>query len=286
MTRILVIGGTGTVGRRVVSQLAATEAIVRVLARNPAAADVPANVDVVHGDLVLPETLDPPLDGIDAVFLVWTAPPVTAGSVIERIAKRARRIVFLSAPLKTPHPLFQQRSAARALGERIESLIEGSGLSWTFLRPGMFAANALRWWAAQIRDGDLVRWPYLSVPTAPIDERDIATVAVKALCDDGHAGAEYVLTGPESLSHFEQISIIGRVLGRTLRAEEIPAEEVRDGRVALPGVPAPAASMLMDAWAAAAGQPAFISTGFQELTGTQPRSFSQWAAGNASLFRP
>ena len=59
-----------------------------------------------------------------------------------------------------------------------------------FLRPGMFAGNALGWWAPQIRAGDIVRWPHLAAPTAPIDERDIAAVAVRALCEDGHAGAK------------------------------------------------------------------------------------------------
>lgn len=52
-----------------------------------------------------------------------------------------------SAPLKTPHPLFQQPNGARALAEQIERLIETSGLEWTFLRLGMFAANAPFWWA-------------------------------------------------------------------------------------------------------------------------------------------
>ena len=56
---------------------------------------------------------------------------------------------------------------------------------------------------------DVVRWPYLAAPTAPIDERDIAAVAVRALCEDGHAGAEYVLTGPQSLSQSEQVATIG-----------------------------------------------------------------------------
>src|SRR5947209_20276086 len=77
----------------------------------------------------------------------------------------------------------------------------------------MLAANARRWWAPQIRARDVVRWPHLAVPTAPIDERDIAAVAVRALCEDGHAEAEYVLTGPESLSQFEQVSTIGRAIG-------------------------------------------------------------------------
>ena len=52
-------------------------------------------------------------------------------------------------------------------------------------------------------------------------------MAVHALCDDGPAGAGYVLTGPDSLTGFVQISIIGRVIGRTLRIEEISPDEAR-----------------------------------------------------------
>jgi uncharacterized protein YbjT (DUF2867 family) len=246
---------------------------------------LPAQIEVVRGDLTVPETLDPSLDGIDTVFLVWTAPPATAGPVIERIAKHAQRIVFLSAPLKTAHPFFQQPSPARALGEQIERLIENSGLQWTFLRPGMFAANALRWWAPQIRAGTIVRWPYLSAATAPIDERDIAAVAVQALCDDGHAGAEFVLTGPESLSQFEQVSTIGRAIGRSLRIEEVSPDQIRQERLGLPGVPAPAVNMLLDAWAAAIGQPAFVTSTFEEITGSPPRTFFEWAIDHAAEFR-
>jgi hypothetical protein len=38
-------------------------------------------------------------------------------------------------------------------------------------------------WGPQIRAGDVVRWPYVNAPTAPTDERDIAAVAVRALCE-------------------------------------------------------------------------------------------------------
>ena len=72
-----------------------------------------------------------------------------------------------------------------------------------------------------------MRWPYLDVPTAPIDPRDIAAIGVRALCENGHAGAEYVLTGPESLTQREQISIVGSVLGRSLRIEEMTPDEAR-----------------------------------------------------------
>ncbi len=167
MNRILVIGATGTVGRQVISQLPATGVRVRALVRNPERAGLPQHIEVVRGDLTIPETLDDCLQDIDTVFLVWTAGPAAFPAALERITQQVRRIVFLSAPLKTAHPLFQQPNPARAIGEHIERLIENSGRQWTFLRPGMFAANALGWWAPQIRAGDAVRWPYLATPTAP-----------------------------------------------------------------------------------------------------------------------
>ncbi|HEX9202264.1 MAG TPA: NAD(P)H-binding protein [Acidobacteriaceae bacterium] len=283
MNRVLVIGGSGTVGRQVVSRLVATGAQVRALARNPGAARLPQQVEVVRGDLTLPETLDACLEGMQTVFLVWTAPAAAVAPALERIAKHARRIVFLSAPIKTAHPLFQQPNSLRAMFEQIERLIETSGLEWTFLRPGMFAANALSWWAPQIRVGDVVRWPYLATPTAPIDERDIAAVAVRALCEDGHAGAEYVLTGPQSLSQFEQVSAIGRVIGRSLRIEEISPDEAR--RELLRLGPLVAVNMLLRAWAAAIGRPAHMTSTVAEITGAPPHTFLDWATDNAAEFQ-
>jgi len=282
MQRILITGATGTVGRLVVSQLPATGIQVRALVRNPDAARFPSEVEVVRGDLTLPESLDGCLDGMDTVFLVWVAPSAAIAPALERIAKHARRIVFLSAPLKTPHPLFQQPNPARKVGEQIERLIENSGLQWTFLRPGMFAGNALGWWAPQIRVGDVVRWPHLAASTAPIDERDIAAVAVRTLCEDGHAGAEYVMTGPQSLSQFEQVSIIGRAIGRSLHIEEISPDEAQEG---LSNMPASVVNMLLDAWGAAIGQPAFVTSTVAEITGAPARTFLEWATDHAAEFR-
>jgi uncharacterized protein YbjT (DUF2867 family) len=283
MAHILVIGATGNVGRELVSQLAATDVKVRAITRNPDAAGLPSHVEVMRGDLTLPETLDVCLDNIDSVFLVWVAPPTTVAASLERIAKHARRIVFLSAPLKTPHPFFQQPNPVREVMAQIERLIETSGIEWTVLRPGIFAANARHWWAPQIRAGDVVRWPYLSAPTAPVDERDIAAVAVRALCKQGHAGAEYVLTGPESLSQFEQVSTIARAIGRSLRIEEMSPEEAR--REWLPIMPASVVNMLLDAWAAAIGQPALVTPTVAEITGSPARTFFEWARDHAAEFR-
>ena len=128
-SRILIIGETGTVGRQVASQLASTGVKARALVRQPDAARLPAEIEVVRGDLTFPEALDRSLNGVDTVFLVWTAPPVGVTPALERIASHADRIVFLSAPFKTPHPLFQQPNPSRALAEQIERLIESSRTS-------------------------------------------------------------------------------------------------------------------------------------------------------------
>ena len=148
----------------------------------------------------------------------------------------------------------------------------------------MFAANAVWWWAPQIRaGGGVVRWPHLSAPTAPIDERDIAAVAVRALCEDGHAGAEYVLTGPQSLSQFEQISTIGDVIGRSLRIEEMSPENARSEWLTF--MPASVVNMLLDAWAAAIGQPALVTSTVAEIAGAPARTFRDWATDHFAHFR-
>jgi uncharacterized protein YbjT (DUF2867 family) len=91
MLRMLVVGATGRTGRQVVAQLPATGVQVRALVRNPQTAGLPAHVEVIPGDLVIPETFDRCLNGVDAVFLVWTAPPATVPDVLGRIVNRARR---------------------------------------------------------------------------------------------------------------------------------------------------------------------------------------------------
>src|SRR5579883_1882728 len=123
MQRILLIGGTGNVGKHVAAALPGA----RVVSRRTGT------------DLTVPESLEPHLESIDTVFLVWTAPREAFAPAFERIARRARRIVFLSAPLKTPPPFLQQPNPLRDTTEEIEGRIQSSGLEWTFVRPGMFA---------------------------------------------------------------------------------------------------------------------------------------------------
>jgi uncharacterized protein YbjT (DUF2867 family) len=280
---VLVTGATGRVGRAVVAQLMAASVPVRALTRRPDAAGLPSAVEVVAGDLTVPESLDAALRGVDAVFLLWTAPPTTVSAVVDRLASCARRVVFLSSPHRTPHPFFQQPNPMAALHADIERRIATTGLAATIIRPGMFASNARSWWADAIRERGVVRWPYAAAETAPIDERDIAAVAARALCEDGHAGGDYVLTGPDSLSQAEQVSIIGSAIGRRIRFQELSPEEFR--RETAESWPRPVVNMLLGAWEATIGRSAFVTTTVADIVGSPARTFRQWVLDHADAFR-
>jgi uncharacterized protein YbjT (DUF2867 family) len=287
MSAVLVTGATGRVGRLVVDELLRADIPVRALTRRPEqAAALPAGAEVVVGDLTAPASLDAALQGVGAVFLVWTAALATASSVVARLAAHTpgqrRRVIYLSSPHQTPHPFFQQPNSLRGLHAEVERLLAAATLDVVVLRPGMFASNALHWWAPQIRNGDVVRWPYGAAETAPVDERDIAAVATRVLLDGRHAGGDYVLTGPESLSQAAQVRAIGDAIGRPLRFEELLPDEFR--RETAGTWPDRVAEMLLGAWQATLGRPAFVTSAVQEIVGSPPRTFSQWAADNAASF--
>lgn len=280
--RILITGATGQIGREVVTQLHAAGLPVRALSRTPQTASLPATVEVVGGDLSVPETLDEALEDVGAVFLVWVAPLAPAAGAIARIAARAERIVFLSAPIRTNHPFFQQPNDLRDIYAGVEELILKAGIPWTILRPGPFALNYRNWWAPQIRAGDVVRWFHGAAQTAAVHERDIAAVAVRALCEQRHDGRDYLLTGPESLTQQEQLAMIGESIGRTLVFDEVSAGTAR--RELMATWPPRVADMLLSAYGAAVDRPALVTATIQEVTGTPARTFRQWAIDHATDF--
>jgi uncharacterized protein YbjT (DUF2867 family) len=163
----------------------------------------------------------------------------------------------------------------------IERRITESPLAWTFVRPSMFAANTCMWWASQIRTGDVVRWPYGDAPTAPTHERDIAAVAVRALLSESHDGGSYVVTGPESLTQRDQVRIMAEVLGRGLGFDEMTPDQARRELHAPPAV----IEMLLNAWRAALGQPAYVTNAVEEITGKPARTFRQWVTDHVDDFR-
>ncbi|ACZ83376.1 NAD(P)H-binding protein [Streptosporangium roseum] len=280
---ILVTGATGNVGRQVVSQLQDAGVAVRALVRDPSSAGLPEKVDVVRGDLSAPDTLEAALDGVESVFLVW--PFLTADgapAVLDAVGRHARRIVYLSSA-GVREDVERQGDPINQFHADVERLIERSGLEWTFLRAGGFAANALAW-APEIRDGGVVRAPFGAATRSLIHERDIAAVAVRVLTGDGHGGAKHHLTGPELLSTVEQVRAVGEAAGRPARFEEIPAEEARR-QMLDSGWPASVVEGIFDAHEGMVTEPERITSTVEEITGVPARTFRQWAADHAGDFR-
>ncbi|GAB3870798.1 NAD(P)H-binding protein [Kibdelosporangium lantanae] len=166
---------------------------------------------------------------------------------------------------------------------RVERAVASSGISWTFLRPGPFAANTLHW-ATSIKDSGGVRIPYAQAQNASIHELDIAEVSVAALLEDGHAGATYVLTGPESLTQERHVSLISEAIGKSLWVEDLTGD---DARAAL--TEAFRSPELVDTriryYEQTLSRPDFVSDTTEKVLGRPGRTFAQWAQDHRADFR-
>ncbi|WP_030660455.1 NAD(P)H-binding protein [Streptomyces rimosus] len=283
---IVVTGATGNIGRSLVDHLLAEGAAVRALTRDPERAGLPAEAETVRADLTDPASLEPALNGADALFLNLAAGGGDAARTVVDAAVKAgvRRIVLNSSIAVGDGPRDDDNFLARMHGG-VEDAIRASGLEWTFVRGGAYAANALQW-AEEIREGGVVRDPHPGAATSPVHEDDLAAVAAAALLDatDAHAGKAYVVTGPASLTRDEQVVTIGRVIGRPTRMETISEEQAAEER-ATPRVPKEVLLQLFRLFATAVGTTAPVTDTVQQVTGRPARTFEQWAQDHAADFR-
>ncbi len=214
--KILVVGGTGTVGSEVVRQLVArgTEQ-VHVLTRSPEHANkLPKGVTGVVADLLDPSTLGA-FNGMDAVFLLN---PVSTTETFEGIigvngARQggAKRIVYLSVHNldHAPHlPHFGGKIA-------VEAAVMKSGMEWTILRPNNFYQNDV-WFKDVMLQYGAYPQPLGSAGVSRVDVRDIAEVAVAGLISDAHDKKIYNLVGPDAVTGESTAAEWSRALGKTI----------------------------------------------------------------------
>jgi uncharacterized protein YbjT (DUF2867 family) len=264
----LITGATGTVGRPLLAELhgQAVRAVTRDPSRLPGAVAAP---DVT---------------GVTALFLHPRAVGLGAADLLARAkAAGVRRVVVLSA-VNVDDPLDEQPS--RCNGDRnteVEAAAIGSGLEWVSLRAAYFAINAAWSWAPQLRAGDVVRAPFPRAAEAPVDPRDLAAVAARALVADDYVGRKLVLTGPESLTQEEMVATIGRVLGRDVRFDPVPAA-VAAARMVEHGHRPEFVAALMARYERENGRPAHVSGDVEKVLGRPARSFADWVADHTDLF--
>ena len=284
--KILVVGGTGTVGSEVARQLKARGESVFVLTRSPEhASKLPSGITGVIGDLMDPSTLGV-FKGFGAVFLLN---PVSTTEVFEGLlgvnAARdggAKRIVYLSVYHldQAPHlPHFGGKIG-------VEAAVMKSGMEWTIVRPNLFYQNDI-WMKEAIMNYGVYPQPIGGTGVSRVDVRDIGEVATLALTTAGHNGKIYNLVGPEAVTGESTAAEWSRALGKPVKyaGDDLEAWEAQQ-RAYLPP------SMLFDLKQMYAyfqkngfkATPADIATQ-TKLLGHAPRTFAAYAKEMAAAWK-
>lgn len=214
--KILVIGGTGTVGSEVVRALAARKAHVSVLTRDPAkAANLPGGAAAVQGDMLDPETVRRVFNGMDSVFLLNPVSTTEAHEglmgVLGAGLASVGRIVYLSVHGVDQAP--QLPHFGSKIG--VEAAIKASGMPYTILRSNSFYQND-HWFKAALLEYGVYPQPIGPVGLSRVDTRDIGEAAAVALTEEGHAGQTYNLVGPEVMTGTSTAEVWSRALGKTI----------------------------------------------------------------------
>jgi uncharacterized protein YbjT (DUF2867 family) len=277
LMNFLVTGATGNAGGQVVRALAKDGHAVRALTRSPGRTHWPENVEPVEGDLDRPETLAGPLAGVDGIFLMSGYADMP-GLLAEIRHAGVGRVVLLSS---SSVPLGDMDNAVVAYHTVSEQAVRQSGIGHTILRPSMFATNALQW-ADQLAAGDVVRVQWPAVAAAVVDPYDIGAVAASVLAGGGYDGEALRLTGPEALRPADRVRILGEVLGRDLRVEELSDEQtLAELRASMPPRYVEAfSSFYLDG---TLDESPVLPT-VREVLGREPRDFRTWAVAHVAAF--
>ncbi|WP_395105916.1 NAD(P)H-binding protein [Actinomadura sp. SCN-SB] len=263
---ILITGGTGKTGRRIVQRLTAQDRPVRVGSRSGG----------VPFDWADPDTWQPALEGVTAAYLSYypdlAAPgaPEAIGAFAETALRSGtRRLVLLSG---------RGEEEAQA-GEKV---LAASGADWTVLRCSWFNQNFSEGYLVDgLVDGELLL-PAGEVGEPFVDADDIADVATAVLTQDGHLGRIYELTGPRLLTFAEAVAAISAATGRAIAYRRIPAEEFAAG-LAAQDVPADIVDLLTYVFTTVLdGRNAYVCDGVRQALGRPARDFTDYARDAAA----
>lgn len=263
---ILVLGGTGKTGRRIVTQLQAQDLPVRVGSRS----------SFPPFDWEDPDTWQAALRGASSVYISYH-PDLAAPGAPEAIqafvnlAKYAgvEKLVLLSG-----------RGEEEA--QRCERIVQNSGIAWTILRCSWFNQNFSESFMRDMVLGGTIALPAADIPEPFVDTDDIADVAVAALTEDRHKGQLYELTGPELLT-FEQVAEkLTAATGRSIQFQRIPREAFLSG-LKENHVPEGVSALLDYLFTTVLdGRNANLCDGVQRALGRPPRSFDTYARNVAN----
>lgn len=259
--RVLVLGGTGKTGRRVAAGLEARGVPTRIGSRSATPA---FDWDDESG-------WDACLQGVDAAYINYAPDLAMPGATdaIQAFVDKAgrhglRRLVLLSG-----------RGEAEA--QACERIVQESGLEWTIVRASWFFQN--------FSEGAFVDMVHAGQITLPadgtlepfVDVDDIADVAIAALCDAGHTGEVYEVTGPRLMSFADVAAEVSAATGRTIDYVQVPHDAFVDGAKAS-GAPREVVWMLDYLFSTVLdGRNAHLTDGVHRALGRPPNDFAAYA---------
>lgn len=279
---IVVFGASGKIGSLVLAGLSALNIPTKAFSRNAAALTLPSGVEPAQGDLGDIASVERAVAGSSTVFLMW--PHLSndgAQELVAALAKHAKRIVYLSTA-GAGDPANRAFNPISDIHYAIENMIRAAVSAWTFVRPYGFASNTLLW-ADQIRQGDVVRWPYAQAQRTLVHDGDIAEVIVAALTNETLDGKSLTLTGSQTLSQAAQVRLIGEVLGKQLHLEEEDADVTR-ARMLGWGLPLPFVEGVLAYWAKCVAHPEPVNHIIEDIIGHPARDLREWIVANAARF--
>ena len=206
---ILVIGGTGKTGRRVVEQLKERNQNVRVGSRN----------ESPSFEWEDPASWPKALEGIDKVYIVFYPDLAVPGAyeAIQGLIEAAKKAGVKKAVLLS--------GKGEKEAERCEQLVANSGLDYTLVRASWFNQNFSESFFLEPVLSGHVALPMPDTKIPFVDTGDIAEVVVEALLNDAHNGKTYEITGPEALTFEEAVDIIAQATERDLKYQAVTQEE-------------------------------------------------------------
>jgi uncharacterized protein YbjT (DUF2867 family) len=285
--KVLVVGGTGTVGSQVARELLARGAEVSVLTRSAEkSGKLPAGVLGVTGDLLDPKPVRSVFAGQDGVFLLN---PVSATETHEGLMAvncirmaGVKRLAYLSVHNvdAAPHlPHFGSKIA-------VEIALKASGVPLTILRPNNYYQNDY-WFRDALQKFGVYPQPLGGVGISRVDVRDIAEAAAIALTAGGHEGQTYNLVGPQPCTGASTAEAWGRALGTriTYAGDDLDAWEAQSLQYLPPWMVFDFRLMYDFFQKSGLKATAADVDRVTRLLGHAPRSFENFAAETASAWR-
>jgi uncharacterized protein YbjT (DUF2867 family) len=230
---LLIIGGTGTLGRQVVLQALTKGYQVRCLVRNFRKANFLKEwgVELVYGDLSRPETIPPCLKGISAIIDASTSRPNEFDSLkkvdwegklcLIEAAKAAniQRFVFFSAQNVEQFP----NIPLMKLKYGIETKLKQSGVPYTIFRLTGFYQGLIEQYAIPILE-DLPIWvTNENTSVSYMDTQDIAKFCLRCFQLPETVNQTFFVSGLKGWLSSEIINLCEQLAGQTAKVQKVPS---------------------------------------------------------------